>query len=867
LRRREELGACRSNRASRSIAPWLKQIAPPRIDHGESKREARLQSTHQGEKPLIVLTGAAGNLGASLIRALEDDYTIAGLDRQADVPGREILEIDITSPASVHSALDRIGREYGRRIAAVIHLVAFFDFSGEPSPLYDAVNLQGTRNLLEALEEFEVERFIYASTMLVHAPVAPGERITEDSPYGPRWEYPRSKLEVEEAIRAEARMPFAILRLAGVYDEETAVPTLAHQIARIYERKLESHLYSGRLDVGQSMLHREDMIDAVRRTVERRRDLPEKAEILVGEPGAIGYDALQDRIGLLIHGARQWETIRVPKPIARAGAAAQEMLEPVVPDAIDQGETPFIKPFMIAMADDHYALDIARAEEWLGWRPRHRLEDELPAMIDNLKRDPLAWYRRNGITPPVWLERVGDDPGVDPEALRKRLEERTIGLHREYRWAHFVNIALALWLIAQPPLIGLEQRWYAWSEIALGFALLATATLSLSWSLAWARWLSAGIGMLVMALPVLFVTPNAAAYLSDTLVGALVFGLAVGVPPEVGPDVTARRPAPEVPPGWSYNPSSWTQRLPIILLAVVGLLIARYLAAYQMGHVEGVWEPFFAGSAADPRNGTEEIITSSVSEAWPVPDAALGAYVYMLEILTGIVGSRARWRTMPWLVIVFGLMIVPLGVVSITFIIIQPIVIGTWSTLTLIAAAAMLIQIPYSVDELAASLSFLNRRRKAGASLLRVILFGDSDQGDAMTRPSNEFDRAPKEIWRAMWSGAVNLPWTCWLAGLIGASFLFSRLTLGAEGAMANADHLLGSLVLTVLAVAAAEVTRAARFLLVPLGLAIAGSPFLYGASVTHQIVSVAGGLAIAVLCLPRGRIREDYGSLRPIIV
>ena len=75
-------------------------------------------------------------------------------------------------------------------------------------------------------------------------------------------------------------------------------------------------------------------------------------------------------------------------------------------------------------------------------------------------------------------------------------------------------------------------------------------------------------------------------------------------------------------------------------------------------------------------------------------DAAVGGYTYMLEILTGIVGSRMRWRTMPWLVLLFGLMIAPLGVTSIFFIIIQPIVIGTWSTLALLAAAVMLVQIP-----------------------------------------------------------------------------------------------------------------------------------------------------------------------------
>jgi hypothetical protein len=201
-----------------------------------------------------------------------------------------------------------------------------------------------------------------------------------------------------------------------------------------------------------------------------------------------------------------------------------------------------------------------------------------------------------------------------------------------------------------------------------------------------------------------------------------------------------------------------TQRLPIILLALVGLQVSRYLAAYQLGHVDGVWEPFFAGSAVDPKNGTEEIITSHVSEAWPVSDAAVGGYTYALEILTGIVGSRMRWRTMPWLVILFGLMIAPLGITSIFFIIIQPILIGTWSTLALIAAAAMLIQIPYSLDELLATLQFMRRRMKAGRSWLRVFLFGDTDEGRA-GEPSDEFDARPGAVLHRMWTGGVSLPW------------------------------------------------------------------------------------------------------------
>ena len=83
---------------------------------------------------------------------------------------------------------------------------------------------------------------------------------------------------------------------------------------------------------------------------------------------------------------------------------------------------------------------------------------------------------------------------------------------------------------------------------------------------------------------------------------------------------------------------------------------------------------------------------------------------------------------MPWLVVLFGLMIAPLGIISIFFIIIQPIVIGTWSTIALIGAAAILVQIPYSLDELLATLQFLRRRVKAGQNWLRVLFVGDTDE-------------------------------------------------------------------------------------------------------------------------------------------
>jgi nucleoside-diphosphate-sugar epimerase/disulfide bond formation protein DsbB len=821
------------------------------------------------EKPIVVITGAAGNLGGSTAQALASNYRIVGMDRDEAETEFPLLRIDLTSDDSVELAFRKFRDGYGGRIASVIHLIAFFDFTGEPNPLYRRVNVDGTRRLLRALRDFEVEQFVYASTILVHEPCKPGERIDESRPIGPRWEYPKSKAAAEAVVQEEWQdRHYAILRLAGVYDERSTVPTMAEQMARIYERDVVSHVYPGDPLVGQSMLHREDMIDALRRTVDRRARLPAATELLIGEPDAVGYDALQDELGRLFHGADDWLTLRVPKPVAAAGAWAQQQLEPLVPDAIDKGEEPFVKPFMVRMADDHYALDVRLARELLGWEPRHRLVDELPGMVKAMKDDPAAWYERHRIEPPDWMSTaatLGLDTG-DLAARHGALVRREL---RANRWAHFANMGLGTWLATQPALLGVNEPLREGAELGLGVAIMIFAALALSWRMQWSRWVCAGLGALAMAVPFLFATESAAAYLSDTLVGALVFGLAVATKPDIGPSPLAALKGPEIPLGWSYNPSTWTQRIPIVLLALVGLYVSRYLAAYQLGHIDHVYEPFFMGSADDPRNGTEEIITSSVSEAWPVSDAAVGAYTYALEILTGLVGSRARWRTMPWLVVLFGLMIAPLGIVSIFFIVIQPILIGTWSTLALLAAAAVLVQIPYSLDELLASVQFVRRRAKAGSRWLTVALRGDVEDAPARTasRAVDEFDASPGAVFRDAVGGGVSLPWNLALAAGVALGLLFTRPLLGVDGALANAHHLIGSLALTVISVAAAEVARPARYLNVALGVALAAVPFIYESTAVVKVVTVAAGVAIAVLAVRRGPVRGRYGSWNERIV
>jgi hypothetical protein len=128
-----------------------------------------------------------------------------------------------------------------------------------------------------------------------------------------------------------------------------------------------------------------------------------------------------------------------------------------------------------------------------------------------------------------------------------------------------------------------------------------------------------------------------------------------------------------------------------------------------------VWEPFFG-------NGSTVILTSGLSRVLPVPDAALGAVGYVLDVVAGIIGGTDRWRRMPWVVLVFGFAVGPLGAVSIALVIAQPVLFDTFCTICLGSAVISVLLIGPSVDEVLASLQHVRRERAAGRSLAAALI-------------------------------------------------------------------------------------------------------------------------------------------------
>ncbi|MGD8862029.1 MAG: vitamin K epoxide reductase family protein [Myxococcales bacterium] len=183
-------------------------------------------------------------------------------------------------------------------------------------------------------------------------------------------------------------------------------------------------------------------------------------------------------------------------------------------------------------------------------------------------------------------------------------------------------------------------------------------------------------------------------------------------------------------PPMNRNPSSWRHRIPIAVIASVGFGIACYLAAYQWRLVDSVWDPFFG-------DGSERVLDSQVSHTMRkyvlVPDAALGALAYLGDAIYGLAGTQRRWQYRPWMVVLFGIDVIPLGLVSAVLVFLQGAVVGYWCTLCIVTAVLSLIMLAMAVDEVWATLSYLLRvwrRSRDRRTVWRAFLGIPSDDAD-----------------------------------------------------------------------------------------------------------------------------------------
>ncbi len=500
-----------------------------------------------------------------------------------------------------------------------------------------------------------------------------------------------------------------------------------------------------------------------------------------------------------------------------------------------------------------------------------------------------------GVTRPMAREEISGDRGADSHdgdsggagGHSMSHDDRLQMLRQHHKatlWIYWTLPLLGIWMLAAPVTFGYlnEALWVdpsggrgAWfsdqthtelrarlmtiSDIASGLLLLVFGWRALTPGRPISLWICCFVGIWLTFAPVVLWAPTAAGYLNDSIVGALLIALTVLIPGMPGM-IMFMQMGGDQPEGWTYNPSSWPQRWIMIVLGFLGFIVSRYLAAFQLGYLQEVWDPFFGESS-------RRVLDSKMSHMWPISDGGLGGVSYTFEFLMGYMGAPSRWRTMPWMVTFFGILVIPLGLTHIILVISQPVVVGAWCTLCLLAAAIMLPMIPLEMDEVVAMLQHLRqakRRGDRGGSLWAIFWKGgqageathDQRSPELMSLP----DQPGKVLAASIWG--MSTPWTLVASAAIGVWLMFAPSALGMTAMSAHIAHLGGALVVTISVIAMGEIVRTLRLVNILLGLILAIGPWVAdGAGLGAQLNATACGLAAAALALPRGRITERYGA------
>jgi len=166
----------------------------------------------------ILVTGGTGFTGKALVRRLiNDGHQVVALDFQEGLKTQELRDWGAEVVIGTVTDKDVVDRCM-KGVEVVHHLAAAFRQLNVPNSYYWEVNVQGTRNVLEAALREKVKKFVYCSTCGVHGNVdnPPGN---EESPINAADYYQQTKYEAEPIVGEYQKkgLETVIIRPAAIY--------------------------------------------------------------------------------------------------------------------------------------------------------------------------------------------------------------------------------------------------------------------------------------------------------------------------------------------------------------------------------------------------------------------------------------------------------------------------------------------------------------------------------------------------------------------------------------------------------------------------------------------------------------------------
>ncbi len=316
----------------------------------------------------ILVTGGAGFIGSNFVRLLlaETDHDVVNLDALTYAGNLENLT-DVEADARYTFVKGDIADPAHMRqvfAAHLPHIVVHFaaeshvDRSVLDASAFVRTNVVGTQVLLDCAREHEVQRFVHVSTDEVYGSLGPTGLFTETTPLAPNSPYSASKAASDMLVRAAFHthgMAVVTTRCSNNYGPfqfpEKLIPLM---IANALEDQ-PLPVYGDGKNV-RDWIYVTDHCEGVRAVMER------------GVPGEV-YN---------LGGNAEEQNIDVVKRILGLVGKGEELIRYVTD-----------RPGH----DRRYAMDIAKIERELAWRPRHTFAEGLEATV-RWYVDHRDWWQR-----------------------------------------------------------------------------------------------------------------------------------------------------------------------------------------------------------------------------------------------------------------------------------------------------------------------------------------------------------------------------------------------------------------------------------------------------------------------------------------
>lgn len=154
------------------------------------------------------------------------------------------------------------------------------------------------------------------------------------------------------------------------------------------------------------------------------------------------------------------------------------------------------------------------------------------------------------------------------------------------------------------------------------------------------------------------------------------------------------------------SPSRWPRRILACVIAFAGFLMAGYMGLYQWKIIHSVWDPVFGEQS-------ERVLDSWIPEMlqrwFYLPDAIVGAIVYLVEAIVAVWGDTRRWWRRPWVVLAFGFTAVLTALTGVGLVLMQATVVLEWCFLCILSMVCSLIILYLAWPEVMTSCRYLRR--------------------------------------------------------------------------------------------------------------------------------------------------------------